>query len=283
MAPPKQSSPRVFISYSHDSVEHTRRVRALADRLRANGVDARIDQYEQDPDEGWPKWMRTQVKEADKVLLVFTETYQRRFEGDEEAGKGLGATFEGAIVTQTLYESGGRNAKFRPVVFRQEDKRFIPLELRCFNHYRIDTPDHYQDLLRWLHEAPRIIAPILGQRPDFLPEAAPELFPAQPDKLQGVPDKSAQTLSSNAMTKAGPTSLAALSLTNLRRLITQRMNRSEVGNVWHAVLETRMGDDMGDRPLSECIIELLERARSRNKLPLLIEEIGKERPDLINP
>src|SRR5271165_5854639 len=152
----------VFISYSHDSVEHEQHVRALADQLRADGIEAWIDQYVPDPNEGWIKWMRDQVKQADKVLLIFTETYQRRFEGDDEEGKGLGATFEGVIVTQWLYESGGRNAKFRPVVFSEEDERFIPLELRRFNRYRVDTRDHYQNLLRWLHEAPRIVAPTVG-------------------------------------------------------------------------------------------------------------------------
>jgi len=30
----------LFINYSHDSAEHTRLVRALADRLRADGIDA---------------------------------------------------------------------------------------------------------------------------------------------------------------------------------------------------------------------------------------------------
>lgn len=69
--------PKVFISYSHDSLEHTRRVHALADRLRADGVEAWIDQYAQDPNEGWIRWMRNRVKQADRVLLVFTETYQR--------------------------------------------------------------------------------------------------------------------------------------------------------------------------------------------------------------
>ena len=52
---------RVFISYSHDSTEHEQRVLALADQLRKDGIDAWIDQYVQDPDEGWIKWMRTQV------------------------------------------------------------------------------------------------------------------------------------------------------------------------------------------------------------------------------
>lgn len=173
---------RVFISYSHDSTEHERRVRAFADKLRVDGIDAWIDQYVQDPDEGWIKWMRAQVNQAKKALLVFTETYQRRFEGDEEEGKGLGATFEGVIVTQSLYEDGGRNAKFRPVVFRDEDAQFIPVELRRFNRYRVDTPEHYQNLLRWLHQMPGIIAPPVGQMPDLPPEAGLELFASKPDK-----------------------------------------------------------------------------------------------------
>jgi hypothetical protein len=40
---------------------------------------------------------------------------------------------------------------------------------------------------------------------------------------------------------------------------------------------------MVSRGLRECAIELVERAHNRNKSPLLIEEIGKERPDLKNP
>jgi hypothetical protein len=181
---PPKGFMKVFISYSHDSIEHTRRVRALADQLRKDGVDASIDQYTQDPNEGWIRWMRSQVNQSDRVLLIFTETYQRRFEGDEEEGKGLGATFEGVIVTQALYESGGRNAKFRPVVFREEDEKFIPAELRRFNRYRVDTPEGYEKLLRWLHEAPSIVAPPVRPKPDLPPESAPELFRSKPAKPQ---------------------------------------------------------------------------------------------------
>ena len=169
--------PKVFISYSHDSAVHTRRVLALADRLRGDGVETWIDQYTQDPNEGWIRWMRQKVKQADKVLLAFTGAYQRRFEGEEEETKGLGATFEGVIVTQALYESGGRNAKFRPVVFEVADERFISDELRQFNHYRIDTSEGYEKLLRWLHEAPRIVAPPVRQKPELPPEQASEVSP----------------------------------------------------------------------------------------------------------
>jgi len=168
---------RIFISYSHDSLEHQKRVLALANQLRQDGVEAWIDQYTQDPNEGWIQWMRSQVRQASRVLLVFTKTYQRRFEGDEEEGKGLGATFEGVIVTQALYESGGRNAKFRPVVFSEQEETFISAELRQFNRYRVDTPEGYEYLLRWLREAPRIVAPPVGPNRDLPSEPASELFP----------------------------------------------------------------------------------------------------------
>ncbi|MEH2248567.1 SEFIR domain-containing protein [Nostoc sp.] len=40
-------APKVFISYSHDSPEHKNQVLILANRLRTEGVDCNIDQYEE--------------------------------------------------------------------------------------------------------------------------------------------------------------------------------------------------------------------------------------------
>ena|SRR5215213_26334 len=81
--------PKVFLSYSQKSPEHSARVRSLADRLRADGVDAMIDQYDPHPKEPWPRWMDRQIEDADFVLVVCTETYLRRAEGREERGRGL--------------------------------------------------------------------------------------------------------------------------------------------------------------------------------------------------
>src|SRR5271166_1910189 len=76
MAP---SAPRVFISYSHDSREHERRVLGLAERLRKDGVDAQLDQYVPGtPPEGWPRWIADQLNWAELVLVVCTETYYSR-------------------------------------------------------------------------------------------------------------------------------------------------------------------------------------------------------------
>jgi len=45
-------SPRVLISYSRDSALHKERVLDLANRLRVDGADCHIDQYEKSPREG---------------------------------------------------------------------------------------------------------------------------------------------------------------------------------------------------------------------------------------
>jgi hypothetical protein len=98
--------PKVFISYSHDTVEHQERVLGLADRLRADGINAEIDQYNTAPPEGWPLWCERQIAAADVVLMVCTETYHRRVSGDEEQGKSLGVVWEARIIRQLLYDAG---------------------------------------------------------------------------------------------------------------------------------------------------------------------------------
>jgi hypothetical protein len=76
----KARMPSVFISYSHDSPAHRDSILALSDRLRAEGVDCRIAQYEESPPEGWPQWCDRQVEKSDFVLVVCTEIYLRRFQ-----------------------------------------------------------------------------------------------------------------------------------------------------------------------------------------------------------
>lgn len=83
-------SPKVFISYSHDSRAHADCVLAFADRLRRDGLDAILDQYVVAPSEGWPRWMDREIRDADYVLMLCTATYYRRVMGEEQPGHGLG-------------------------------------------------------------------------------------------------------------------------------------------------------------------------------------------------
>lgn len=143
-------SPRVFISYSHDPPEHKDRVLDLSDRLRKEGVDCRVDLYELSPPEGWPHWCAIQIEEAHFVLVVCSQKYLNRFKKREERGKGLGASWEGHIITQELYNSQGRNTKFIPVVFSSEDTEYIPLLLQGATRYDLSHYAEYERLYRHL-------------------------------------------------------------------------------------------------------------------------------------
>jgi hypothetical protein len=125
-----RAAPKVFISYSHDSREHEDRVLDLADRLRGGGIDAEIDQYEISPPEGWPAWCERQIKSAGFVLLVCTETYLRRVNGEEAPGIGHGVLWEARIIRQLLYDAGSVSAKFVPVLFSDGSPSHIPTPVK---------------------------------------------------------------------------------------------------------------------------------------------------------
>lgn len=159
-------APRAFISYSHDSPAHRRRVLDLALRLRAEGVDCEVDQFHETdpPPEGWPAWMDRQIRDADYILVVCTELYHRRVAGREAEGVGLGARWEGQRITQALYDVGGRNDKFVPVVFDPADLDQRPSFLRPTTYYDLSKPAAYDDLYWRLTRQPGVVKPPLGVR-----------------------------------------------------------------------------------------------------------------------
>lgn len=152
--------PRVFISYSHDSPEHKEWVLQVSEQLRVNGLECSIDRYVHGfPPEGWPSWMENQIEQADYVLLVCTPVYLQRFRGEDTAG-GRGVTFEGLIITQTLYDAFNHNTKFIPVIPETGCIDHVPLTLKRYNSYSL--PKDYDALYRVLTAQPEIIATPVG-------------------------------------------------------------------------------------------------------------------------
>lgn len=141
---------KVFISYSHDSEEHKDNVLSLADRLRDEGINCIIDQYEESPSEGWVRWAINQIEEAEFVLVVCTEQYHRLFRGEVETIAGRTANWQGAIITQSIYDSQANNTKFIPVAFSAQDSAHISVILRSATTYVLDTATGYEQLYRRL-------------------------------------------------------------------------------------------------------------------------------------
>ncbi|WP_396133458.1 toll/interleukin-1 receptor domain-containing protein [Acaryochloris sp. 'Moss Beach'] len=155
------ASPRALISYSHDSKGHSKQVLDLANQLRADGIDCRIDQYISNPSEGWPLWMDKQVEESDFVLIVFTERYTER----SQQGRKSGVRFESVLMLQELYEAGMINDKFIPIVFEQKNSQHIHKWLKPYSYYVLESTAGYESLRRRLMDDPAVEMPALGPPP----------------------------------------------------------------------------------------------------------------------
>lgn len=152
----------VFISYSHDSVEHIGRVLDLSNRLRADGIDCVLDQYEESPAEGWPRWMDRKIRDARFVLMICTPAYYRRIMGEEVPSTGNGVRWEGNLVYQHLYDAGSSSTKFIPILFDDESTSVVPAPVKGATIYRLDTD--FMRLYARLSDQPFTAKPALGVR-----------------------------------------------------------------------------------------------------------------------
>lgn len=172
----KSDIPSVLISYSHDSSVHAKSALALADKLRDDGVDADIDQYEQAPSEGWPRWMEQQIRKSQFVILICSEVYYRKWTGEEVPQSGRGVAWEAVLARNELYENKVMSSKFIPVFFGDAESTIVPAPLRGHASYSLapydkneghtsaslDRADGYRMLYRRLTNQPEIEKPRLG-------------------------------------------------------------------------------------------------------------------------
>jgi hypothetical protein len=98
------------VSYSWDSDEHKVWAKALAERLRADGVSATLDQWETVPGDQLPHFMEHAIADNDYVLIVCTPRYKDR---SERRQGGVG--YEGDIITSELLLTRNHR-KFIPIL-----------------------------------------------------------------------------------------------------------------------------------------------------------------------
>ena len=155
---------KVFISYAWEDAGFAASVRKLADDLRTWGVDAWIDQYEGEngPAVGWPIWMDNMIREAAVVLMACSPKYLRRVKKEEQPGTGLGATWEGNLIYQHLYQAQTVSHKFRAVLFDEDHLGCIPTPVEAFTHFKMYQANGFELLYRALTGQQRVVAPPLG-------------------------------------------------------------------------------------------------------------------------
>jgi hypothetical protein len=112
--------------------------------------------------------MERQIEQADFILIVCTAAYLRRYRGEEQPGKGLGATWEAVLSRQELYEAQGKSKKFVPVLFEGAPSEAIPKVLRQYTYYVL--MDGYERLLRYLTNQPAIVPNNVGDKRKMPPD-----------------------------------------------------------------------------------------------------------------
>ena len=140
--------PTAFISYSWDDVPHKTWVRNLATRLRSDGVEAILDQWELVAGDQIPEFMENAITDNDFVIVICTPKYKERCDGRRG-----GVGYEGDIMTsEVLYENNDR--KFIPVLRSGSWTESAPTWMRGKKYVDLsdfpNSEDGYQELLQTL-------------------------------------------------------------------------------------------------------------------------------------
>jgi hypothetical protein len=162
----------VFISYAHESEELSNQVLEFSNSLRSSGVDCEIDQYEEAPPEGWPKWMMRQIQQADFVLVCCTKLFFDRSNDFSGQNDGLGVKWETSLILQQLYTLSTNNTKFVPIVFDAKDRSYIPLPLQPYTYYHVGLEEPKNKLLQRLLGISKSKRPPIGEKKEL--EIKPE-------------------------------------------------------------------------------------------------------------
>ena len=130
---------KVFISYTggdkdgNDDKEHKDWVKALAARLRIDGIETTLDQWELNLGDELPKFMEEGIRDHDRVLVICTPEYKRK--ADKRLG---GAGYETSQITGEILNDFKRG-KFVPVLRKGRREDATPSYL--FGKYGVDLRD----------------------------------------------------------------------------------------------------------------------------------------------
>lgn len=160
-----KTNPLVFISYSWDSEEHEKWVRQLASDLIKNGVDVRLDQWENNLGSDIPYFMDDSIIKSTRVLCILTPNYKEK--ADQRKG---GVGYETRNMTAQIFTDVITD-KFIPVLRKGTPKDSVPIALSGRVYLDMTDDSTYNgrldEILRVVFNKPKYSKPELGTPPTF--------------------------------------------------------------------------------------------------------------------
>ena len=169
----KIENPKVFISYCWSNEEYINKVVDFAKRLRSNGIDVVLDQFQMKLGNDMNNFMEKCIndKTITNVLILLSPDYKTK--ADSRSG---GAGIETQIISGEVY-SNVETTKFIPILFekRGEDtSACIPTYLKQRRWLDMsedsDFERQYIELVRTLYGNDKFVENPLGTKPDWVDE-----------------------------------------------------------------------------------------------------------------
>jgi hypothetical protein len=166
--------PRVFVSYAHDTEDHKAQVLRLCQVLRDQGIDARLDTYDDNERRDWGVWYIEQVTRADFVFVIASRGYRIAGDGQAAATCNRGVQSEAALLRDLLHADRPTwTRKILPVVLPGRSVDEIPLFLQPHFASRYIVAEvsasGIEQLLRTITGQPAHPQPDLGDIPELPP------------------------------------------------------------------------------------------------------------------
>lgn len=157
------TSPKVFISYSHDSDEHKEWVYKIACKLIESGVETLLDQWGLQLGSNLMRFMETGLTNSDRVLVICTDNYNKKSNG------GLGGVgYEKNILTAELFADQD-TTKFIPCIKNVSEKVKTPICLGGRTYIDFSDEEKFEEnfkiLLHELYGIPLKPKPTIGKNP----------------------------------------------------------------------------------------------------------------------
>ncbi|PKA06391.1 toll/interleukin-1 receptor domain-containing protein [Leptospira harrisiae] len=162
----KKKSPRVFISYTGKDKKNSDWVLNFAKKLRANGIDARIDKFHLKAGVDLPQWMTDEVLSADKVILICDKYYMEK----ADVRKG-GVGWETMIIQGDMLSQGDSKEKYIAIIRENKAEKALPIYLKSKYalHWGKDDIINEEKLKALIIQIfDQVLEPELGPIPDYI-------------------------------------------------------------------------------------------------------------------
>ncbi len=156
---------RVFISYAWEDDEYREWVAQLAAQLRDDGVDARLDRWHVQRGQTISEFMNSEVRQADKVLVLCSPKYQEKVHAMEDGGPSTGSGWESMLLSSAMFTQDARS-KVVTALARGEWNASAPTYMQGLPYEDLTQTDKthlrqaYTSLLRRLTDTTEAAPPV---------------------------------------------------------------------------------------------------------------------------